>query len=183
MALRARPPGKPSCCLWSNGGCIASEQLRYSFMMAVAALNFSHPHVPHQRCLFHKLRNLWHDIHPDADCSSSERQAFKQTLIQQVTPILHADDAAHAQTVRDTLTRQWHVDQPRFVATLRQQTIAFFRVLEPFPTWPRRFLRTTSLLERVNQMLRRLFRSAGAFHSPSGLLAAVRRVLLPLRLI
>lgn len=152
----------------------------------IAALNFIHPHVPHQRCWFHKLRNLWHDIQPDADCSSGERQAFKQTLIQQVTPLLHADDAAHAQTIRDALTCQWHVDQPRFVATLRrdwEQTVAFFRVLERFPTWPRRFLRTTSLLERVNQMLRRLFRSAGAFHSSSGLLAAVRRVLLPLRLI
>ncbi len=52
-----------------------------------------------------------------------------------------------------------------------------------FPNWPRRFLRTISLLERVNRMIRRLFRAAGAFHSLAGLRAAVARVLEPHRLI
>jgi hypothetical protein len=55
--------------------------------------------------------------------------------------------------------------------------------LTRFPHWPRTALRTTSLLERINRRLRRLLRAASAFHSRSGLLSAVARSLIPLRLI
>ncbi len=61
--------------------------------------------------------------------------------------------------------------------------MAFFRILTRFPQWPRHFLRTTSLLERVTRMTRRLFRVASIFHSACGVLAAVARVLNPHRLI
>jgi transposase-like protein len=87
---------------------------------------------------------------------------------------------------RDSFVVQWHAQQPALVATLCRdwsETVAFFRVLARFPDWPRLFLRTTSLLERVNRLIRRLFRAAGAFHSPTGLLAAATRVLEPHRLI
>jgi hypothetical protein len=50
-----------------------------------------------------------------------------------------------------------------------------------FPNWAVTALRTTSLLERVNRMLRYFFRAAGAFHSLAGLRAAVARVLAPYR--
>ena len=62
------------------------------------------------------------------------------------------------------------------------QTVAFYTVLEAFPYWPRSALRTTSLLERVNRMIRRLFRPAAAYHSRAGLAATVARVLTPLLL-
>lgn len=152
----------------------------------IAALDYLHPHIPHQRCLFHKLRNLWQAITPTADLASTARQPFKQQLIRQVLPIFSADSLQHAQAIRDQLVTQWQAEQPVFVATLLRdwhETVAFFRVLQRFPHWPRRCLRTTSLLERVNRMIRRLFRSAGAYHSTDGLMAAVARVLLPFRLI
>ncbi len=38
-------------------------------------------------------------------------------------------------------------------------------------------------LERGNRMLRRLFRPKGAFHSVTGLLATIARILNPIRLI
>jgi transposase-like protein len=151
-----------------------------------AALNLMYPHLPHQRCLFHKLRNLWQAIRPPIMLTSEQARTFKHALFVQVRAILFADSPDQASQRRDAFCQQWQALQPDLVATLCRdwpQSIAFFRVLARFPAWPRRYLRTTSLLERINRMLRRLFRPAGAYHSPSGLLAAVARVLLPFRLI
>jgi mutator family transposase len=91
-----------------------------------------------------------------------------------------------AQQIRDDIALQYRNSQTKFVETLErtwQETVAFFRVLKRFPQWRRTALRATSLLERVNRMLRRLFRPAGAFHSMTGLLATIARVLNPKRLI
>ena len=151
-----------------------------------AALDLIYPHIPHQRCLFHKIRNLWHSIQTPPELTRDERQIFKHDLLQELLPILNASDAQQAQALRDTFCHQWCATQPKLVDTLQRdwhETIAFFRVLQRFPDWQRTALRTTSLLERVNRMLRRLFRPAGAFHSFTGLLATVARVLNPQRLI
>ena len=73
---------------------------------------------------------------------------------------------------RDAFADQWQTPQPELVETLRRdwsETTAFLRVLARFPNWSRIFLRTTSLFERVNRMIRHLFRAAVAFYSPAGL--------------
>ena len=152
----------------------------------IAALNLLYPTVPHQRCSFHKLRNLWHSIQVPDGLSRDERQGFKRDILQQAQAIFYAHDAQEAQDIQQTLIQQFQHTQPKFVDTLQRDwadTIAFFRVLKRFPDWRRTALRTTSLLERVNRMLRRLFRPKGAFHSTYGLLACVSRVLAPKRLI
>jgi hypothetical protein len=152
----------------------------------IAALNWLHPFVPHQRCLFHKLRNLRSAIQTPPGLSRAEARAFKRDLLQQIQAIFAAMSPQAMARQRDAFVDQWHTQQPDVVATLCRdwsETVAFFRVLARFPDWPRVFLRTTSLLERVNRMIRRLFRAAGAFHSPLGLLAAATRVLEPYRLI
>lgn len=152
----------------------------------IATLNVMYPHIPHQRCLFHKLRNLRSAIQPPVHASRTEIRLFKQNLMQQLRAIFYAASPEDAHHLRDTFAQQWQADQPELVATLDRDwadSLAFFRVLARFPTWSPRYLRTTSLLERINRMIRYLFRSAGAFHSVAGLLAAVARVLLPLRLI
>lgn len=148
----------------------------------IAALNLLYPHIPHQRCAFHKLRNLWHTLQVPPGLSRTDRIAFKRAILQQVQAIFYAVDESAAQQLRDTISAHYLDTQPDFVATLQRhwpETIAFFQILKRFPAWPRSALRTTSLLERVNRMLRRLFRAAGAFHSRTGLLAAIARVLKP----
>jgi transposase-like protein len=148
----------------------------------IAALNYIYPHVPHQRCWFHKLCNLRQAIHPPAGLSSAERRLFKQAITQQIRPIVELPSAQAAQSLRDELCAFYQDTQPKLVATLQRdwhETIAFFRVLARYPDWPRKYLRTTSLLERVNRMIRRLFRTGGAFHSSIGVLAAVDKVLSP----
>lgn len=152
----------------------------------IAALKLIYPHIPHQRCLFHKLRNLWHAIQTPDGLARKDAQQFKRDLIQQAAAIFYADTHTAAQQLRDDFCQQWHDTQPELVATLQRdwhESIAFYRVLARFPDWSRTTLRTTSLLERVNRFLRRLFRAAGAYHSQSGLLATVARILIPLRLI
>ena len=152
----------------------------------IAALNLMYPKIPHQRCLFHKLRNLWQAIQTPEGLSRKEKQDFKRDIIQQAAEIFYAETLAHAQELRDAFCQQWQDTQADLVATLQRdwhESVAFYRVLDHFPNWSPKNLRTTSLLERVNRMLRRLFRSAGAYHSRSGLLAAVVRVLQPMRLI
>jgi len=151
-----------------------------------AALDYLYPHIPHQRCSFHKLRNLWHSIQVPEGLTKQERSEYKQQLLQPLQALFYAEDATEACQLRDTFVAEWASQQPDLVATLQRdwhETIAFFRVLKHFPDWRRTALRTTSLLERVNRMLRRLFRPKGAFHSLSGLLATVARVLNPKRLI
>lgn len=151
-----------------------------------AALDALYPHIPHQRCSFHKLRNLWHSIQVPDGLTKQERSDFKQQLLHSLQPIFYALDRAEACQLRDAFVAEWAHQQPDLVATLQRdwhETIAFFHVLKHFPDWRRTALRTTSLLERVNRMLRRLFRPKGAFHSISGLQATVARVLNPQRLI
>ena len=152
----------------------------------IAALKFIYPHIPHQRCLFHKLRNLWHAIQTPDGMSREDQKELKCELIQQVAEVFYASTSEEAHQLRDAFCEQWQDTQPEMVATLKRDwkdSIAFYRVLARFPNWKRSTLRTTSLLERVNRILRRLFRAAGAYHSTSGLLATVARVLSPMRLI
>jgi len=152
----------------------------------IAALNLLYPHIPHQRCTFHKLRNLYTAIQAPPDVSRQEARQFKRDLLRQIQPIFDAQNVQAAEKIRDKLCEQWHSTQPKWVKTLQRdwhETVAFYRVLARFPNWPRTALRTTSLLERVNRMLRRLFRAAGAYHTSAGLLAAVTRVLKPKLLI
>lgn len=152
----------------------------------IAALNLLYPTIPHQRCSFHKLRNLWHSIRVPDGLSRDERQELKRDILQQAQTIFYAHDLQDAFKIQERIVEQFQDIQAKFVQTLQRdwdETIAFFRVLKRFPDWRRTALRTTSLLERVNRMLRRLFRPKGAFHSIIGLLACVTRVLAPKRLI
>lgn len=147
-----------------------------------AALDYLYPHIPHQRCAFHKLRNLWHSISVPEGLSKQQRLDYKLQLLQPIQAIFYAEDEAEAQRLRDNFICLFESSQPELVATLQRdwhETVAFFKVLKHFPDWQRTALRTTSLLERVNRMLRRLFRPKGAFHSLEGLLATIARVLNP----
>jgi len=159
-------------------------QLSYT-LKRFAALQLMYPHIPHQRCLFHKLRNLWQAIRPPVNSTRDEANTFKRDLFKQVRAVFFAPSAALAAQRRDALADRYRTEQPALIATLCRdwnESVAFFHLLSRFPNWQPRYLRTTSLLERVNRMLRTLFRAAAAFHSTAGLSAAVARVLNPVHL-
>lgn len=130
----------------------------------------------HQRCLFHKLRNIAKAIQLPEGLSRKERSRRRKAILKPICDIWEAkryDTVLRrylkvVRTLRDT--------QPKAVAALRRdfrQTIAYYTVLARFPDWQTRHLRTTSRLERFNRTLRRRFRTAAALHSDEGITAVV----------
>jgi hypothetical protein len=123
-----------------------------------------------QRCIFHKLKNV-------ADACSKELKGDKhkekrQQLIQQASAVYHADCAQQAKDNLKIWSDNWREKAPKSVATLERDfdaTIAYFQ-LEGLN---RQWVRTTSLLERVNRQLRRKFRQALSFGSRLGAQAAL----------
>lgn len=132
--------------------------------------------APHQRCVFHKLRNIADDIVLSEEMNRSQARRLKRRILKQASAIWQAK---HQQTARHRLTRfsqQWRESQPRMVATAQrdfEDTIVFYDVLEAAKkqgaTWSPTLLRTTSLLERVNRTYRRRFDLAVVVHSPTGM--------------
>jgi transposase-like protein len=107
-------------------------------------------------------------------------------LLQPLQAIFYVDDEAEATYLRDCFIDEFESDQPELMVALQRDwrvTIAFFNSLDRFPDWERPALCTTSLLDQVNRMLRRLFQSKGTFHATEGGLVTVARVLNSKRLI
>lgn len=150
----------------------------------IAALRYIHPHIPHQRCVFHKLRNIWQAIGVPDDLERKPARRLRLTIIQQAAAIYRASTRELAVALFDAFRQRWREDQPKMVETLERDwldTIQFYSVWQKHPQWRGETLRTTSLLERVNRMLRRLFRAANSYHSDCGLLTATTRILMPYR--
>lgn len=121
--------------------------------------------VVDQRCIFHKLKNV-------ADACSKELKGDKhkeerKQLMQQASAVYHADSAEQARENLKTWSHNWCEKAPKSVSTLERDfdaTIAYFQLEGVRRQW----VRTTSLLERVNRQLRRKFRQALSFGSHVG---------------
>jgi hypothetical protein len=144
-----------------------------------AALDFLDLGVAEQRCLFHKLRNLWRAIQlPDA-LDPEQRRRKRRAILRDFKAIWQARDYHTAVQRCWQLYKQYRDSQPALVAVLRHDlrlTLTYYQLRLEHPTWPRRCLRTTSHLERFNRTLRKRCRSAGAYHSDQGLLAMVAQM-------
>lgn len=112
-----------------------------------------------------------------------EYRQMRRLLIRQAAAVFRAPDEPTARRLLADLVDRWEEDQPQAVATLLrdlEDTLRFYSFLDKNPLWKPEALRTTSRLERLNRKLRRVFRTAGAYHSLEGLEAAVLRVLAPM---
>lgn len=142
-----------------------------------AALNTIYLGAAEQRCLFHKLRNISHAIRIDDDQLSAKEKRRRRNAI--LRDFRHIWDAKQLTTVLQrylAIVRRYRTSQPAAVRSLRtdfRATIAYFTVLQRHPDWNRRFLRTTSWLERFNRYLRRRMRAAAAYHSDPGLCSMI----------
>lgn len=72
-----------------------------------AALNFLYPTVPHQRCVFHKLRSIWQAIAFSDDLSSDQQRDLKTTLIRQAAAVYYAGSRAAALALVRDFRAQW----------------------------------------------------------------------------
>jgi transposase-like protein len=138
--------------------------------------------VPFQRCIFHKLRNIWRDIVVPEGLEREEARAYKRRLIRSAARIWQASDEQEARLRQRRFCYKWKEEQPTAVATARrdfESTLTFYRIqAEGEEKWPARRLRTTGPLEREFRAVRRRVTSATLFHSPSGLAATFHQVLM-----
>lgn len=127
-----------------------------------------------QRCLFHKLRNIADAIHLSETLSTEERRQQRKRIMKEFR---HIWEACRYETMLRRylkVVRAYRHTQPQAVATLRRDfrlTVTYYALQKQIPTWERRYLRTTSRLERFNRRLRRRTRPANAYHSALGVTA------------
>ena len=139
-----------------------------------AALRFLELGVPEQRCLFHKLNNIAQAIQLPDELPADERWRRRKAILRDFKTIWQSKTCPTVLRRYRQVCQQYRITQPKAVATLRRDfraTLTYYEIEQQHPNWQRRFLRTTSRLERFNRSLRRRCRSAGAYHSDAGILA------------
>ena len=122
-----------------------------------AALNIVHFGAAEQRCLFHKLRNLYNAIRvTDDSLSHKEQRRQRKAIFRDFHHIWEAKQRTTALRRLLRVVRRYRTTQPEAVRCLRSD------------------FRTTSRLERFNRSLRRRTRAAAAYHSDTALHAMLR---------
>ncbi|MBL8152957.1 MAG: transposase [Anaerolineae bacterium] len=81
-----------------------------------AALQQVYPHIPQQRCLFHKLRNLRQAIVAPSALSPSQERTFKSDFMRLLRPIFQASDLQHARHLTDIFCSAYRHSQPKLVS-------------------------------------------------------------------
>jgi putative transposase len=126
--------------------------------------------IREQRCIFHKLQNV--STRCRSELKGKEQREVRKQLMQQASAIYQAGNADEARNRLVQWGEQWQEQAPQAVATLErdfEQTLVFYAL----SGLDRKWIRTTSLLERTNRELRRKFRLAVTFGSAKGAEVAV----------
>ncbi len=143
------------------------------------ALDYHFYGVPHQRCVFHKIKNiadhlLYGDLEVDGEASDDKakrkaKTARKKAILADAGAIYNhkseGDMRAQAEVFRET----WQEREPKSVAnffTDFDKTLAYLRV--DFPESLGVLIRTTNRLERFHKEMRRKQRDIGMFQSEEG---------------
>jgi len=144
-----------------------------------SALAYQFHGVPHQRCVFHKIKNIADHLLYSAlevDDEASDNQAKRKAKTARKKAILadagaiykhktEGDIRAQAEVFRET----WQEREPQAVAnffTDFDKTLAYLRV--DFPASLGILIRTTNRLERFHKEMRRKQRDIGMFQSEAG---------------
>jgi transposase-like protein len=138
--------------------------------------------VPVQRCVFHKLRNIYRDLVVPEDLSRKQKRAYRRRFIRSVARIWQADSEKEARKRQSQFCTKWQDKQPQAIDTLRRDfelTLTFYHLqtqaAQRGEQWPAQYLRTTSHLEREMRVLRRRLAPAVLFHSTRGLEAVIHQ--------
>lgn len=118
-----------------------------------------------QRCIFHKLKNVRDKCR--TELKGDEHREQRRQLLQEASAVYQAECAEQAKEQLAVWSTKWGEVAHESVVTFERDfdaTIAFYQ-LEGLPL---HWVRSTSLLERVNRQLRRKFRQALSFGSTVG---------------
>lgn len=123
-----------------------------------------------QRCVFHKLKNVGDKAR--SELKGEEKREKRKHMMKQAKMIYKSPSVLQAKQRLQEWSEQWRDCAPKAVATLErdfEQTLVSYQ----FDTVTREWIRTTSLLERINRELRRKFRQVVTFGSQIGMEVAV----------
>jgi transposase-like protein len=151
------------------------------------------PGVKHQRCVFHKLKNLGKAVRgvlaqgqaPNSKEAREAKRQRREEVVKEAAAIYQETDRAKIEERREAFVAKWQESESEAVATLLRdfdQTLVYLEVqaaaAEQGEDWDARYLRTTSLLERLNRTLREMTDRVVLLHSEDGLDARVYLLLL-----
>lgn len=150
---------------------------------ALAMVSFGR--VMHQRCVFHKMRNVLEKVkgevvEGDQKARREARKKRREEVLADLAPIWQAESEAEACRRYAAFVAKWEDKEPEAVGRLRNRfeaTLAFYAVQSEAAAqgkrWEARYLRTTSPLERANRNIRVKLRAATIFQTEQGLFANV----------
>jgi len=117
------------------------------------------PGLPQQRCVVHKLRNLL--AHAPRRIHDDIRDDFHA--------IVYAEDAATAKAARESFLRKWRRLSEGVARSLEEAGMDLLTFTR-FPKVLWKALRTTNIIERLNQEFRRRTKTQGMFPTESSIL-------------
>jgi transposase-like protein len=118
-----------------------------------------------QRCIFHKLKNVRDKCR--TELKGDDHREQRRQLLQDASAVYQAESAEQAKERLAVWSTKWGDVAHESVATFERDfdaTIAYYQLEGITLEW----VRSTSLLERVNRQLRRKFRQALSFGSNLG---------------
>ena len=118
-----------------------------------------------QRCIFHKLKNVRDKCR--TELKGDDHREQRRQLLQDASAVYQAESAEQAKERLAVWSTKWGEVAHESVMTFERDfdaTIAYYQLEGVTLKW----VRSTSLLERVNRQLRRKFRQALSFGSNVG---------------
>lgn len=133
-----------------------------------AARRAVYPSVPWQRCQFHLQQNAQAYV---------PKQEMKKTVAADIRNIFNAPSEEEAKRLLSQLLDKYEKSAPRLAAWAEENLAEGFTVFQ-FPTEHCRRIRTSNVIERVNEEIRRRTRVAGIFPNDASCLRLVSAVLM-----
>jgi putative transposase len=135
--------------------------------------------VPHQRCIFHKIKNITDHLQyavlraePGMTAVAMSRQAKQERqrhILADASQIYATDVAVEIRARVQAFRAKWQEQEPQAVAAFMydfEQTLSYLSV--DFPRAYVSLIRTTNLLERFHKAARRKQGDIGMFQSEAG---------------
>ena len=132
------------------------------------ALNARFPGVPRQRCQFHLAQNALHYV---------PKTAMRPQVAADLRSIFNAPDRAEADRRLDLIAKKYRATAPK-LSTWLEANIPEGLTVFALPASRQRRLRTTNMLERINEELKRRTRVATLFPHEASLLRLTSAVLM-----
>jgi transposase-like protein len=125
------------------------------------------PGIPWQRCQFHLMQNAMHYV---------PQVSMRTEVAHDLRVVFNAADRNEADQKLARLVSKYQDKAPELATWMEQNVAEGFSVFS-FPPAHRRRLRTTNVLERLNQEIKRRTRVANLFPNEASLLRLVTAVL------